>query len=87
MGQQKNQGLNQCCSLIIKAMILKTVLFYFQYIQLGSVIYQTKTEPFFPSNGKLSAKPPLEDLQKGVKTTRDFPLFSALTVMIFGSIP
>ena len=53
MSQLKRPAFEKSCFLNIKAMVLKTVLFYSQYVKLGLVIYPA-----------LKAVCPLDELKK-----------------------
>ena len=59
-GVNKNaRRLKKSCSLHIKAMILKTVLFYSRYVKLGSVIYPALIGNSFPSKYEIFCRKPL----------------------------
>ena len=51
--------LKKSCSLNIKAMILKTVLFYPRHVKLGSVIYPPLISDSFPSKLEIFCRKPL----------------------------
>ena len=64
-------------------MILKTVLFCWQYVQINSVIYPALN--IIPSCGyaKLSVGSPFRNLRERMKTKSKFHWFSFPTVMTF----
>ena len=67
--------MKKSCSLNIKSIILKTVLFYSRYVQLGSVIYPALIGHSFPSIWEIFCRKPLSKTCKNEGKRRTTFLF------------
>ena len=66
------------------SMILKTVLFYCRYVELGSVIYEALIDPPSRRNGRFSKDSPIRKPAKMIENNKQgFPLFSFLSITTF----
>ena len=84
-----NPNPKKCCSLNTKTMVLKTVLYYSRYVQLGSVIHPALISRSFLSIREIFRREtPFANKQKienNEQNFRNFPLFSfrAITTQAF----